>query len=70
MSKEAFELTLDTGTYDLCSCGHKNVPYCNGSHAGIGLQPLVLELSHPRWRFLVYLNCSGREELLRQVVYV
>lgn len=49
MSKEAFELTLDAGTYYICSCGQsKNLPYCDGSHQGTGLQPLSLELEPPQ----------------------
>jgi CDGSH-type Zn-finger protein len=49
MSKEAFELTLDAGTYYICSCGQsKNLPYCDGSHQGTGLQPLSLELESPQ----------------------
>lgn len=49
MSKEAFELTLDAGTYYICSCGQsKNLPYCDGSHQGTGLQPISLELESPQ----------------------
>lgn len=49
MSKEPFELTLDAGTYYICSCGQsKNLPYCDGFHQGTGLQPLSLELESPQ----------------------
>lgn len=45
MSKEAFEVTLNAGTYYICSCGQsQNLPYCDGSHKGTKLQPLVLQL--------------------------
>lgn len=44
MSKE-IEVTLDAGTYYICSCGQsQNLPYCDGSHKGTNLQPLVLQL--------------------------
>lgn len=49
MSKETSELTLDAGTYYLYSCGQsKNLPYCDGSHKGIGGKPLLLKLDSPQ----------------------
>ena len=45
MSKETFEVTLDAGTYYICSCGQsQNLPYCDGSHKGTNLQPIALQL--------------------------
>ncbi|MBW4638392.1 MAG: CDGSH iron-sulfur domain-containing protein [Gloeocapsa sp. UFS-A4-WI-NPMV-4B04] len=45
MTQETFTIPLEAGTYYICTCGQsKNLPYCDGSHQGTGLQPLALEL--------------------------
>jgi CDGSH-type Zn-finger protein len=34
-------LELEPGTYYWCACGmSKNQPYCDGSHAGTGIEPV------------------------------
>jgi CDGSH-type Zn-finger protein len=34
-------VTLEAGTYYWCQCGKTNTPpYCDGSHAGSGIEPL------------------------------
>jgi CDGSH-type Zn-finger protein len=36
---------LEPGTYWWCACGRsENQPYCDGSHAGTGFQPVQLEV--------------------------
>ena len=36
---------LDAGTYHWCQCGAtKTPPFCDGSHAGTGIEPLAFEL--------------------------
>lgn len=41
-------LELGTGTYYWCQCGQtKTVPYCDGSHAGSGVEPLPFEITEP-----------------------
>lgn len=36
---------LNEGTYYWCQCGKtKTVPYCDGSHAGTGVEPLPFEI--------------------------
>lgn len=40
---------LEKGTHYICDCGRSlNQPYCDGSHQGSGIQPLVLELESPK----------------------
>lgn len=39
---------LGAGTYYWCQCGKtKTVPYCDGSHAGSGIEPLAFEVTKP-----------------------
>jgi CDGSH-type Zn-finger protein len=36
---------LAPGTYWWCSCGHsENQPFCDGSHHGTGLEPVMFEV--------------------------
>lgn len=39
---------LGAGTYYWCQCGRtKTVPYCDGSHAGSGVEPLAFDIPEP-----------------------
>jgi CDGSH-type Zn-finger protein len=41
-------LQLDPGTYYWCACGRSaNQPWCDGSHAGTGFQPVALTVDEP-----------------------
>ncbi|PIQ85000.1 MAG: cytochrome C551 [Candidatus Omnitrophica bacterium CG11_big_fil_rev_8_21_14_0_20_45_26] len=43
--KKPAVLELEAGTYAWCRCGHsKNQPYCDGSHRGTGLTPLIFKI--------------------------
>ena len=44
-----FVLPCQAGTYAWCACGRsKNQPYCDGSHKGTGLSPIVEQLAEAR----------------------
>jgi CDGSH-type Zn-finger protein len=39
---------LGAGTYYWCRCGKtKTVPYCDGSHAGSGIEPVAFDIAEP-----------------------
>jgi CDGSH-type Zn-finger protein len=40
-----YVLEVDPGTYAWCACGRSATqPYCDGSHAGSGLRPVVQKI--------------------------
>lgn len=40
---------LSAGTYSWCRCGKtKTPPFCDGSHAGSGITPLVFAIDEPK----------------------
>jgi CDGSH-type Zn-finger protein len=40
--KAPFKLEMDPGDYAWCACGRsKNQPFCDGSHKGTGITPVV-----------------------------
>lgn len=42
-------LELEKGTYYWCACGRsQNQPFCDGSHAGTGFEPIRYELEEDR----------------------
>ncbi len=43
--KKPAVLELEAGTYHWCACGRSdNQPFCDGSHAGSGINPVKFEL--------------------------
>jgi len=41
-------LQIDQGTYYWCACGRSaNQPWCDGSHAETGIEPVALTLDEP-----------------------
>ncbi len=40
---------VEPGTYFWCACGKSsNQPFCDGSHAGTGLAPVLVEITEKR----------------------
>ena len=43
--KAPYVIDVEPGRYAWCSCGRSNKqPYCDGSHSGTGMVPLVCEV--------------------------
>jgi CDGSH-type Zn-finger protein len=44
--RSPFVLQMQPGRYAWCACGRsRNQPFCDGSHQGTGLAPIVQELT-------------------------
>ena len=44
--KSPYLMEMDPGTYHWCACGRsKTQPFCDGSHKGSGITPLVQEIT-------------------------
>lgn len=49
---------LTEGKYALCACGKtSNAPFCDGSHAGSGIMPHMLDVEAPG-RTVAWCTCS------------
>ncbi len=47
--KQPAVLELDPGTYHWCQCGESsNQPFCDGSHAGTGFTPMMVEITEKK----------------------
>ena len=41
-SRKPYVLDMEPGTYAWCACGRsKKQPFCDGSHAGTGMKPVI-----------------------------
>ncbi|HEB97712.1 MAG TPA: CDGSH iron-sulfur domain-containing protein [Sedimenticola thiotaurini] len=59
-AKEPAVLTLEPGTYYWCACGRsKNQPFCDGSHEGTGIDPVVFEVTRPKQEALCQCKRTG-----------
>jgi len=46
--KKPYVIRVEPGTYAWCACGRsQDQPYCDGSHKGTGLAPLVTKIDAP-----------------------
>jgi len=47
--KSPYVMELEPGKYAWCACGlSEGQPFCDGSHKGTGLAPIVFELAEPK----------------------
>ena len=47
--KQPFVLDLEPGNYAWCACGRSsNQPWCDGSHKGTGIQPVVVQIEEAK----------------------
>lgn len=47
--KAPFVIEMEPGSYAWCACGgSKNQPFCDGSHRGTGLQPIITKIEEKR----------------------
>ncbi|MCB9771923.1 MAG: CDGSH iron-sulfur domain-containing protein [Candidatus Omnitrophica bacterium] len=47
--KAPFVIEVEPGTYAWCACGgSRNQPYCDGSHRGTGLAPIVIKVEEKK----------------------
>ena len=54
-------LELEPGTYWWCACGRsQDQPFCDGSHAGTGIEPIRFEIDEKRRR--AYCRCKHAAE--------
>ena len=55
--KQPAVLELDPGTYHWCQCGESsNQPFCDGSHAGTGFTPMMVEITEKKPSHFVSAN--------------
>ena len=49
MNNQFVKVKLEAGIHYVCACGKtSNQPFCDGSHQGTTIQPLVLELDRSK----------------------
>jgi CDGSH-type Zn-finger protein len=54
------KVSLTPGKAAWCACGKsKNQPFCDGSHAGSGITPVVFLTDEPRQAFLCLCKKTG-----------
>ena len=47
--KKPYVMEVEPGNYAWCSCGHSsNQPYCDGSHKGSGMAPIIEKVTEAK----------------------
>jgi CDGSH-type Zn-finger protein len=53
VQKSPFAVEVEPGDYYWCACGRsKNQPYCDGSHAGTGIEPVKFTITEKETKYL------------------
>lgn len=60
IDRRGHSVELEPGTYHWCACGRsRHQPFCDGSHAGTGIEPVQLELTETKRIKLCLCKRSG-----------
>lgn len=61
VAKEPMVMELEPGTYWWCACGRSaKHPFCDGSHEGLGIQPVRFEVTGKRTVALCQCKATGK----------
>ena len=49
MNPTPYVMNLEPGSHYFCACGRSaNLPFCDGTHQGSGVEPFAVDIAEPR----------------------
>ncbi len=58
--KSPFVVEVEPGEHYWCACGRsKNQPFCDGSHAGTGIEPVKFTVNQKETKYLCGCKATG-----------